>query len=145
MVWGLAWRCCIRRCVKKRSNRGARLVLVVMADPPNGARAGASPRASAPVNRLNTTAYQPRARGRGRRTREAVCARGPDWTDTSVRVCGLRIGVACRVDAGQGGRKGRPGRSGGATHKTVEECPPHPTHGPRREPKKKEAPGPAPQ
>ena len=24
-MWGLAWRCCIRRCVKKRSNSGAKL------------------------------------------------------------------------------------------------------------------------
>src|SRR5438132_10652624 len=46
MVWGLAWRCCIRRCVKKRSNSGAKLVSGVMADPPSGARAGASPRAA---------------------------------------------------------------------------------------------------
>src|SRR3990172_3475077 len=98
MVWGLAWRCCIKRCVKKRSNSAAKLAGVVMADPPSAARAGALPRASAPVSRLNTTAYQPRAHDRGRRTREAVCAQGPDWTDTSAPVCEWQIGVSCRAD-----------------------------------------------
>ena len=98
-----------------------------MADPPSGARADASPRASAPASRLNTTAYQRRAHGRGRRTRAAACARGPDWSDTSARVCSSRIDVSGRADVGHDCRRGRADRSAGTTHKTFDECLHHPT------------------
>src|SRR2546421_7603935 len=129
MVWGLAWRCCIRRWVKKYSSSAAKLTGVVMADPPSGARAGASPRASAPVSRLNTTGYQPHAHGRGRRTKGATCAPDPGWTDTSARVFSWRIGVSGHADAGHGCRRGHADRSAGTVHKTFDECPRHPTGG----------------
>ena len=89
-----------------------------MADPPNGARADASPRASARASRSNTTGYQQRVHGRGRPTAAVACAQDPGWTDTSARVCSWRIGVSCRANAGHDCRRGRANRSGGITHRT---------------------------
>src|SRR5258708_31244663 len=56
MVCGLAWRCCIKRWVKKRCKSGAKVVGVIMVDPPSDARAGAWLLASAPESCLNTIA-----------------------------------------------------------------------------------------
>src|SRR5215469_10176431 len=35
MVWGLAWRCAIRRCVKKHSNKRGKLGSFCMRQPPS--------------------------------------------------------------------------------------------------------------
>src|SRR6267142_1967407 len=96
MVWGLARRCCIRRCVKKRSNSAGKLGRVVIVVPPSGAQAGASPRASVPANRSNTTACRRHAHGQGKPTRLAAGAfdviqegdngRDRDRTDDLYRV-----------------------------------------------------------
>src|SRR2546426_8691508 len=117
MVCGLAWRCCIKRWVKKRSNRGAKLVavvMVVMVDPPNIVPGGTWLHASAQERPPNTTAYLPRAHGRGRRTRVAGVARGPDRHDTRAPLCSWRIGVASRAGGGRGGPGGRAAPPGGA-------------------------------
>ena len=42
MVWGLAWRCCINRFVKKPCRSDEKLG-VVIADPPSAAPDGSSP------------------------------------------------------------------------------------------------------
>src|SRR5712691_1099335 len=100
MVCGLVWRCCIKRWVKKRSNRGAKLVavvMVVMVDPPSIVPGGTWLHASAQERPPNTTAYRQREHGRDRRTRAAGAARGLDRNDTSSPVCSWRIGVASRA------------------------------------------------
>src|SRR6266404_7595054 len=120
MVCWLAWRCCIKRWVKKRSNRGAKLVavvMVVMVDPPSIVPGGTWLHASAQERPPNTTAYLQRAHGRGRRTRVAGVARGPDRNDTSSPACSWRIGVASRAGGGRGDPRRRAARSGGTACK----------------------------
>src|SRR5215467_15989461 len=85
MVWGLAWRCCIRRRVKKLSRRAAKLIAAFMADPPSAARVAASPRALVPDSLPNTTACLRRGRGRGKRTGRAIEPRDPHRLDTIAR------------------------------------------------------------
>src|SRR6266446_6985577 len=94
MVCGLAWRCCIKRWVKKHCKSGAKVVGVIMADPPSDARAGAWLLASAPESCLNTIACPRRGHDRGRRTRSAGGVLDLGWTDTTLPACWLRIGVS---------------------------------------------------
>src|SRR2546430_9459820 len=111
MVCGLAWRCCIKRRVKKRSNRGAKLVVVVMVAPPSIVQGGPWLHASAQGRPPNTTAYRQREHGRGRRTTAAGAAPGPDRNDTSSPAWSWRIGVASRAGGGRGDPRRRADRS----------------------------------
>src|SRR5215472_5697546 len=100
MVWGLAWRCCIRRRVKKLSRRAAKLIAAFMADPPSAARAAASPRALVPDRLPNTTACLRRGRGRGKRTGRAIEPRDPHRLDTIARARLSQSDGAYHADAG---------------------------------------------
>src|SRR5467141_3166432 len=126
MVCGLAWRCCIKRWVKKRCKSGAKVVEVIIADPPSDARAGAWLLASAPESRLNTTACPRRGHDRGRRTRSAGGVLDLGWTDTTLPACWLRIGVSCHADVARDGRICRADRSAGTTHRKFDESLRHP-------------------
>src|ERR1019366_1679711 len=117
MVCGLAWRCCIKRWVKKRSSSGAKLAGLIMADPPSTVRADAWPHASAPGMRSDTTAYPRRAHVRDRRTAQAEGAEDPGQTDTSARACWSRIDVSCHADGVRDCRSDHADRSAETGHR----------------------------
>src|SRR2546426_6667124 len=113
MVWGLAWRCCIKRSVKKRSNSGARLILVFTADPPTDAPDESSPLASIPANRADTSTCQQLLHGRDRLTGWANGARHPHHCDTSATTSAGQVGDENRGDAVRACRRGRANQSAG--------------------------------
>src|ERR1700675_4633376 len=126
MVCGLAWRCCIKRWVKKRCKSGAKVVGVIMDDSPSDARVGAWLLASAPESCLNTTACPRRGHDRGRRTRLAGGTLDLGGTDTTLPACWLRIGVSCHADVDRDYRIFRADRFVGNTHRKFDECIHHP-------------------
>src|SRR6266436_7697532 len=119
MVCGLAWRCCIKRWVKKRCKSGAKVVEVIIADPPSDARAGAWLLASAPESCLNTTACPRRGHDRGKQTRSAGGTLDPGWTDTTLPAYSLRIGASCHADVDRDDRISRADRSAGTDRKST--------------------------
>src|SRR4051794_40847355 len=122
MVCGLAWRCCIRRSVKKRSNSTARLMEVVMVDPPSVVEAVSSLRALAQDIPPDTTACRQRAHGRGRRTTGVVVSRDPARTGTIARGCLSRNDGACRTDEARDCRKLLADQSGETKHRKFGGC-----------------------
>src|ERR1700745_79546 len=130
MVWGLAGRCCIKRWVKKHCKSGARVVGVIMADPPSDARAGAWLLASAPESCLNTTACPQPEHERGRRNGPAAGILDLGWTDTTLPACWLRIGVSCHADVARDGRICHADRSAGTRHRKFDESLRHPNASP---------------
>src|ERR1035441_5194495 len=93
-------------------NRAARLVGVLMRDPPSAVTAAASPPALARERHPNTIVCRRRARARGRQTTGAVASPDPDRSGTTARGCLSRTGGACHGDEGRGWR------TGGARHQS---------------------------
>src|SRR5579872_4690705 len=122
MVCGLAWRCCIRRWVKKRSSSAARLIEMLMVDPPSVAEGVSSLRALAQDIPPDTTACRRRAHGRGRRTTGVAVSRDPDRTGTIARGCLSQNDGACHADEARDCRKLLADQSGVTTHRRFGEC-----------------------
>ena len=97
-----------------------------MAGPPSAVRVGASPRASVPASRSDTTAYPRRGHGRGRLTGWADGAPDPVRTGTSVQVCSSQIRASCHADAARDCRMSRASQSAATTHRKFDESHRHP-------------------